>query len=203
MYPLSGICGQALRPRTSCRRPGGSSPTLPAPAREPVERVLQFRRNCPLDENRCRTPRLRRGRMRLASVERPTARTPPGSQFENARAAVLIGRWLDGPVAQRRGATRNERPDVVPGHDVLDAAHDPCATRGAGASHTSKKEEAMRRILLVVGIAFAALTAATLAVTAAAPAGGPPRYLDAHAPIKDRWSTSRFPFPSWAWRRLR
>ena len=40
----------------------------------------------------------------------------------------------------------------------------------------------MRRILLVVGIAFAALTAATLAVTAAAPAGGPPRYLDAHAP---------------------
>jgi beta-glucosidase len=44
----------------------------------------------------------------------------------------------------------------------------------------------MRRILLVVGIAFAALAAAALAVTAAAPAAGPPRYLDAHAPIKDR-----------------
>jgi beta-glucosidase len=44
----------------------------------------------------------------------------------------------------------------------------------------------MRRILLVVGIAFAALAAATLAVTAAAPAAGPPQYLDANAPIKDR-----------------
>src|SRR5436190_9921867 len=74
----------------------------------------------------------------------------------------------------------------VPGHNVLDAAHDPCATRGAGASQTSKREETMRRSLLLVGIAFVALAAATLAVTAAAPAGGPPRYLDAHAPIKDR-----------------
>src|SRR3954453_2434871 len=65
------------------------------------------------------------------------------------------------------------------------ARRDRCGTR-VRASHTSKKEETMRRILLVVGIAFAALAAAPLAVTAAAPAAGPPRYLDADAPIKER-----------------
>jgi beta-glucosidase len=46
----------------------------------------------------------------------------------------------------------------------------------------------MRRILLVVGVAVAAFAAATLAVTAAAPAGGPPVYLDHHASIQGRVS---------------
>src|SRR5437764_8471454 len=44
----------------------------------------------------------------------------------------------------------------------------------------------MRRILLAVGVAVAALAVAPLSVTAAAPAGGPPRYLDPQAPIQER-----------------
>jgi beta-glucosidase len=44
----------------------------------------------------------------------------------------------------------------------------------------------MRRILLVVGVAVAALAVATLTLTAAAPAAGPPRYLDPHQSIGDR-----------------
>jgi beta-glucosidase len=44
----------------------------------------------------------------------------------------------------------------------------------------------MRRILLAVGVAFAAFAVATLSGTAAAPAGGPPRYLDQKASIHNR-----------------
>ncbi len=44
----------------------------------------------------------------------------------------------------------------------------------------------MRRTLLAVGVAFAALAVATLSGTAAAPAGGPPRYLDQKASIQNR-----------------
>ena len=44
----------------------------------------------------------------------------------------------------------------------------------------------MRRTLLAVGVAFAALAVATLSGTAAAPAGGPPRYLDQKASIHNR-----------------
>jgi beta-glucosidase len=44
----------------------------------------------------------------------------------------------------------------------------------------------MRRILLAVGVAFAAFAVATLSGTAAAPAGGPPRYLDQKASIQNR-----------------
>src|SRR5436190_6423519 len=44
----------------------------------------------------------------------------------------------------------------------------------------------MRRILLVAALALTALAAVTLAVTAAAPAGGPPRYLDSSARVNDR-----------------
>ena len=44
----------------------------------------------------------------------------------------------------------------------------------------------MRRTLLAVGVAFATLAVATLSGTAAAPAGGPPRYLDQKASIHNR-----------------
>src|SRR6059058_1097572 len=44
----------------------------------------------------------------------------------------------------------------------------------------------MRRTLLVAWVAVAAVAFVTLSVTAAAPAGGPPRYLDQKASIHDR-----------------
>jgi beta-glucosidase len=44
----------------------------------------------------------------------------------------------------------------------------------------------MRRILPTVWVAVVAVAVATLSVTAAAPAGGPPRYLDQKASIQDR-----------------
>src|SRR2546429_8958362 len=44
----------------------------------------------------------------------------------------------------------------------------------------------MRRILPRVWVAVVAVAVATLAVTAASPAGGPPRYLDQKASIQNR-----------------
>lgn len=46
MYPLSGICGQALSsgPARVAAGSAGAAPPLSASAKEPVERLLQFRR---------------------------------------------------------------------------------------------------------------------------------------------------------------
>src|SRR6266704_6182557 len=62
----------------------------------------------------------------------------------------------------------------------------PGKSRGAGLAHLGERRRTMRRILLAVGVAFAAFAVATLSVTAAAPAGGSPRYLDQKASIHNR-----------------
>src|SRR6266567_1422659 len=62
----------------------------------------------------------------------------------------------------------------------------PGKSRGAGLAHLGERRRTMRRILLAVGVAFAAFAVATLSGTAAAPAGGPPRYLDQKASIQNR-----------------
>ena len=88
--------------------------------------------------------------------------------------------------AEKRGATRRERPERVSGHDIV-AAVVAREGPGEGTPRTSEgKEETMRRILPRVWVAVIAVAVAILSVTAAAPAGGSPRYLDQKASIHNR-----------------
>src|SRR6266566_3306015 len=171
--PRARSRARSRRPRTGAARAGSPPRARQAPARAHRRRARRSRGSAARDERPC---------SRARAYEEDAARD---AQFENRPAAVLTARWLDGPVAQPRGATRGERPELSRGTTSL-LRLSTRERRWERVPRRSEKEETMRRILLVVVGFVAALVAATLAVTAAAPAAGPPRYLDPHAPIKDR-----------------